>query len=277
MKIPGQIRHGFVVFSLLASVVGSQATITACFSIINQCLALGCFPRVKVIHTSDEIHGQVYIPDINWLLMVLRVVFWNACNDLSTCLMSLVIALYWEKSLFESVCCLIFFWLWAVGCGLCVCRCVSVSHVPILVFEEYRDRGVSICMEESDLDSQNSCEGRMVVVGKPPADGTGSVLIPLNDTNSYEMECDAIESGFTPATRRKVRFMLPPNKLIDARESGTAYFLGQVHLAVRDGLNILKRLLIMTYVFLDKNCREPPVALSIPHAALVEVGMVCCI
>ncbi|KAM0983088.1 hypothetical protein ACFX13_016216 [Malus domestica] len=101
---------------------------------------------------------------------------------------------------------------------------------------------------------------------------------------------DAIESGFTPATRRKVRFMLPPNspkmrisvredlqELIDARESGTAYFLGQVHLAVRNGLNILKRLLIMTYVFLDKNCREPPVALSIPHAALVEVGMVCCI
>lgn len=82
MKIPEQMRHWFVAFSLLASVVGSQATITACFSIINQCLALGCFPRVKVIHTSDKIHGQVYIPDINWLLMVLSLLITIGFHDI---------------------------------------------------------------------------------------------------------------------------------------------------------------------------------------------------
>lgn len=71
MEIPAPVRDWFIALSLLASAVGSQATITASFSIINQCLALGCFPRVKVIHTSDKIHGQVYIPDINWILMVL--------------------------------------------------------------------------------------------------------------------------------------------------------------------------------------------------------------
>lgn len=60
----------FIVLSLLSSAVGSQATITASFSIINQCLALNCFPRVKVIHTSKTIHGQIYIPDVNWLLMI---------------------------------------------------------------------------------------------------------------------------------------------------------------------------------------------------------------
>jgi K+ transporter len=65
------LRHVFILVSLLASAVGSQATITASFSIINQCLALGCFPRVKVIHTSDKRLGQVYIPDVNWLLMAL--------------------------------------------------------------------------------------------------------------------------------------------------------------------------------------------------------------
>ncbi|CAL5439388.1 unnamed protein product [Camellia sinensis] len=67
------IRHIFRVLSLFASAVGSQATITASFSIINQCLALGCFPRVKVIHTSDKIHGQVYIPDVNWMLMLFNI------------------------------------------------------------------------------------------------------------------------------------------------------------------------------------------------------------
>lgn len=71
LEIAGEFRHIFVAFSVLASAVGSQATITASFSIINQCLALDCFPRVKVIHTSDKIHGRIYIPDINWLLMVL--------------------------------------------------------------------------------------------------------------------------------------------------------------------------------------------------------------
>ncbi|THG23151.1 hypothetical protein TEA_000734 [Camellia sinensis var. sinensis] len=69
----GSIRHIFRVLSLFASAVGSQATITASFSIINQCLALGCFPRVKVIHTSDTIHGQVYIPDVNWILMLFNI------------------------------------------------------------------------------------------------------------------------------------------------------------------------------------------------------------
>lgn len=78
----GHLRHVFVALSLLASAVGSQATITASFSIINQCLALGCFPRVKVIHTSDKIHGQVYIPDINWLLMVLSLTVTIAFHDI---------------------------------------------------------------------------------------------------------------------------------------------------------------------------------------------------
>lgn len=71
MATAENFRHVFIVLSLLASAVGSQATITACFSTINQCLALGCFPRVKVVHTSAKIHGQIYIPDINWLLMIL--------------------------------------------------------------------------------------------------------------------------------------------------------------------------------------------------------------
>lgn len=57
--------------AILASVVGSQAIISGTFSIINQSQSLSCFPRVKVVHTSDKIHGQIYIPEINWMLMLL--------------------------------------------------------------------------------------------------------------------------------------------------------------------------------------------------------------
>lgn len=59
------------VIATLAAIVGSQASITATFSIIKQCHALDCFPRVKVVHTSKHMFGQIYIPEINWILMVL--------------------------------------------------------------------------------------------------------------------------------------------------------------------------------------------------------------
>lgn len=158
--------------------------------------------------------------------------------------------------------------------------------------------GEFIALEENDLESLTSPEGRMIVVGNPMLDGNALVPIPEMNSNlasprlsnngtQRTLSSDSIESASAPVTRRKVRFMLPPEsprmqvsvraelrELVDARESGTAYFLGQSHLKVRDGSSFLKRFLIMTYVFLDKNCREPPVALNIPHAALVEVGMV---
>lgn len=57
--------------AILAAVVGSQAIITGTFSIIKQCSSLSCFPGVKIVHTSSTVHGQIYIPEINWMLMVL--------------------------------------------------------------------------------------------------------------------------------------------------------------------------------------------------------------
>lgn len=66
-----KLRWPVLVIAILAAVVGSQAIITGTFSIIKQCSALGCFPRVKIVHTSSKIHGQIYIPEINWTLMLL--------------------------------------------------------------------------------------------------------------------------------------------------------------------------------------------------------------
>ena len=57
-----------------AAAVASQASITATFSLIKQALALGCFPRVKVVHTSRKYRHQIYIPDINWIVMILCIV-----------------------------------------------------------------------------------------------------------------------------------------------------------------------------------------------------------
>uniref|UniRef100_A0A453I546 Potassium transporter n=2 Tax=Aegilops tauschii subsp. strangulata TaxID=200361 RepID=A0A453I546_AEGTS len=71
IAVPDKVRWPVLVLAILASVVGSQAIISGTFSIINQSQSLSCFPRVKVVHTSEKIHGQIYIPEINWLLMIL--------------------------------------------------------------------------------------------------------------------------------------------------------------------------------------------------------------
>ena len=58
------------VVAVAASIIASQAMISGTFSIIQQSLSLGCFPRVKIVHTSTKYEGQVYIPEVNYLLML---------------------------------------------------------------------------------------------------------------------------------------------------------------------------------------------------------------
>uniref|UniRef100_A0A6V7QRB4 Potassium transporter n=1 Tax=Ananas comosus var. bracteatus TaxID=296719 RepID=A0A6V7QRB4_ANACO len=69
-SVPEPIFWPMFVVSTLAAVVASQALISASFSIIRQSIALGCFPRVTMIHTSDKYEGQVYSPEVNYFLMV---------------------------------------------------------------------------------------------------------------------------------------------------------------------------------------------------------------
>ncbi|XP_054800557.1 potassium transporter 11-like isoform X2 [Prosopis cineraria] len=70
-SIPERIYWPVFIVATAAAIVASQATISATYSIIKQACAHGCFPRVKVIHTSKKFLGQIYVPDINWILMIL--------------------------------------------------------------------------------------------------------------------------------------------------------------------------------------------------------------
>jgi len=72
-SIPDAIYWPAFVIATASAIIASQATISATYSIIKQALALGCFPRVKIVHTSKKFLGQIYIPDINWLLLILCV------------------------------------------------------------------------------------------------------------------------------------------------------------------------------------------------------------
>jgi KUP system potassium uptake protein len=60
----------FVVLTTMATVIASQAVISGAFSLTRQAVQLGYLPRVDIEHTSDTQSGQIYIPGLNWLLMV---------------------------------------------------------------------------------------------------------------------------------------------------------------------------------------------------------------
>ncbi|EPS66799.1 hypothetical protein M569_07978, partial [Genlisea aurea] len=70
----GPIYWPEFVIAVAAAIIASQAMISGAFAIISQSLALGCFPRVKVVHTSAKYEGQVYIPEINYFLMIACVI-----------------------------------------------------------------------------------------------------------------------------------------------------------------------------------------------------------
>ncbi|XP_042516916.1 potassium transporter 5-like [Macadamia integrifolia] len=69
-SIPDPLYWPMFVVAVMASIIASQAMISGTFSIIQQSLSLGCFPRVKIVHTSTKYEGQVYVPEINYLLML---------------------------------------------------------------------------------------------------------------------------------------------------------------------------------------------------------------
>ncbi|MGW1741130.1 potassium transporter Kup [Nocardia sp. NPDC001965] len=67
---PGWARLPLVLLATAATVIASQAVITGAFSVANQAVQLGYLPRLRIAHTSESTIGQIYVPWINWLLMV---------------------------------------------------------------------------------------------------------------------------------------------------------------------------------------------------------------
>ena len=59
-----------VALATAATVIASQATITGAYSMTLQASRLGYLPRVRLLHTSDTVRGQIYIPSVNWLMLI---------------------------------------------------------------------------------------------------------------------------------------------------------------------------------------------------------------
>ncbi|MGZ8982608.1 MAG: potassium transporter Kup [Methylotenera sp.] len=67
---PEWMLYPLIVLATLAAVIASQAVITGAFSVSRQALQLGYLPRMHVEHTSESQEGQIYMPRVNWGLML---------------------------------------------------------------------------------------------------------------------------------------------------------------------------------------------------------------
>ncbi|XP_010271963.1 PREDICTED: putative potassium transporter 12 isoform X2 [Nelumbo nucifera] len=120
-SVPDGLFWPVLVIATLAAMIASQSMISATFSCIKQSMALGCFPRLKIVHTSRRLMGQIYIPIINWFLMItciLVVATFGSTTDIanaygiaevgvmivSTALVTLVMLLIWQINLFLALC-----------------------------------------------------------------------------------------------------------------------------------------------------------------------------
>src|SRR6266702_3710440 len=70
LLVPGWARLPMVFLATVATVIASQAVISGAFSVAHQAGRLGYLPRLRIHYTSEQMMGQIYIPWINWLLLV---------------------------------------------------------------------------------------------------------------------------------------------------------------------------------------------------------------
>ncbi|WP_353203580.1 potassium transporter Kup [Sphingomonas sp.] len=70
LMAPDTVRPWLIVLAMLATVIASQAVITGAFSLTQQAIQLGLLPRLRIRQTSATQAGQIYLPTINWLLLV---------------------------------------------------------------------------------------------------------------------------------------------------------------------------------------------------------------
>jgi len=113
LMAPENVRLPLVILATMATVIASQAVISGAFSVTQQAIQLGFMPRLRIEHTSASSAGQIYIPAVNWALMImvmLLVLFFRTSSNLAaaygiavsgamlidTCLIATVLFTLWK-------------------------------------------------------------------------------------------------------------------------------------------------------------------------------------
>jgi KUP system potassium uptake protein len=73
LTVPTDLLWPMIILATLATMIASQALISGAFSLISQAISLDLFPAVRVLHTSKSEEGQIYVPIVNYTLMVVTI------------------------------------------------------------------------------------------------------------------------------------------------------------------------------------------------------------
>jgi KUP system potassium uptake protein len=117
---PEVLRLPLVILATMATVIASQAVITGAFSVTQQAIQLGFIPRLRITHTSATAQGQIYIPVVNWTLMVIVILLVLSFRDSSSlaaaygiavtgamlidsCLLTVLLLSLWKWKLWQAL------------------------------------------------------------------------------------------------------------------------------------------------------------------------------
>jgi KUP system potassium uptake protein len=121
---PEMLRLPLVLLATAASVIASQAVISGAYSVTQQAIQLGFVPRLRITHTSESAAGQIYIPIVNWALMVMVILlvltFQNSSNLAAAYGIAVTGAMLIDTVLIAVV--LLYLWHWnrVIALGLVV-------------------------------------------------------------------------------------------------------------------------------------------------------------
>ena len=119
---PEAVRLPMVVLATAATIIASQAVITGAFSLSQQAIQLGLLPRLKILQTSPGQAGQIYMPAVNWLLLLAVIVLMLGFRSSSAMATAYGIAV---TGTMVATCCLAFVvvrrrWGWSLPASLAV-------------------------------------------------------------------------------------------------------------------------------------------------------------
>lgn len=151
LLVPEWALYPMIIMATMATVIASQAVISGVFSLARQAIQLGYLPRLSIKHTSESEEGQIYVPFLNWLLLIaiiiLILIFKSSSNLASayglavtltmlcdTILVAVFIYSAWKWSLPKVLLLIIpFFVLESVLVGATSLKILSGGWVPLLI------------------------------------------------------------------------------------------------------------------------------------------------
>ena len=151
LMLPDMVRLPIIILTILVAVIASQAVISGAFSLTQQAVQLGFIPRLRILHTSESAAGQIYIPAINWALMIMvitLVLFFRSSTNLAaaygiavtgamfidTVLMAVVLVTLWKWPKWKALPVLLVFFIVDIAyLGANLLKVPQGGYFPLLI------------------------------------------------------------------------------------------------------------------------------------------------